>query len=113
MTRRSWILLGVLLVLLQIADGVLTWYTVDLGLANEGNPIALRLIKTYGLAPALFILKTVCIKLIVVLFGIFYLIYRMKMSSWLLNLVKITIIMCIMTSGYDVMTWLIFVLNKN
>jgi len=112
MTKRGWILLGIVLVLLQIADGVLTWHAIDLGLANEGNSIAVKLIEIYSLASAMLILKIMGILSIFILLGIFYYINRISVNPLLPRFVKITIGICAVITSYDVINWLTFILRQ-
>jgi hypothetical protein len=62
------LLIGALLIVLQVLDGVLTATGVGAyGLQAEGNPMLRGLMQLLGAIPALIITKTVCIALIVML----------------------------------------------
>ncbi len=62
------VLVGSLLVLLQLLDGILTATGVGTyGLQAEGNPMLRALMELVGAIPALLITKSACIGLIVLL----------------------------------------------
>jgi uncharacterized membrane protein len=67
-TGNELVLVGSLLVLLQILDGILTAAGVGTyGLHAEGNPLLRALMELVGAIPALLITKAACIGLIVLL----------------------------------------------
>jgi uncharacterized membrane protein len=67
-TSNELILVGSLLILLQILDGILTATGVGTyGLQAEGNPMLRGLMGLVGAIPALIITKAACIGLIVLL----------------------------------------------
>lgn len=112
MTKRAWILLLVILFFLQIADGVLTWHALDVGLATEGNAVADKLIRTLGLVPGLIILKAIAVALVFAIFIIFDSIHRKNPDSRILRLVKVAIILCIAITGYDAVNWAIVIFKQ-
>ena len=54
-------------VLIQIADGVLTYFGIGRGLATEGNPLLARLMERYGTFGALLVTKFATVTLTVTL----------------------------------------------
>lgn len=60
------VLLGVVLIVLQILDGILTLTGVDTyGLYAEGNPLLRGLMGNIGAIPAIVITKLMCISLVI------------------------------------------------
>lgn len=112
MTKRAWVLLLAALFFLQIADGFLTWHTLDAGLATEGNVVADKLIRTLGLVPGLIILKTIAVALVFAIFIIFDSIHKKDPNSRILHLLKVAIILCIAITGYDVVNWVMVILKQ-
>jgi hypothetical protein len=62
------LLIALVLIALQILDGILTLSgAVTFGLAAEGNPILRQLMHSIGLIPALLVTKIGCIGLVIIL----------------------------------------------
>lgn len=65
MARKDILFLGLILILMQVADGLLTAYGVSLfGTAAEGNPLVRSLMDIFGYLPALFIVKACAVMII-------------------------------------------------
>ena len=58
LSRKEYIVFGLILALMQVLDGVLTYWGVSrFGTGVEGNPLVKSLIETFGAEPTLFSLK--------------------------------------------------------
>ena len=67
MNRAQIRVLGIALVMLQVADGVLTYIGVTKKVASEGNPILAYFMHEYGVLETLLVAKVLAIFIVIIL----------------------------------------------
>lgn len=91
----------ILLVLLHLADSVLTWYGISQGLAEERNATAVLMMKEFGLVRGIILHKLIFITGILIIFFIFYKMER----SWSYFFAKIFLVVSTIMGTYVVCEW--------
>jgi len=98
-------LLGIILVIVQLADGILTFAGVSTwGADLEGNLFLRELVSTYGAAKALFFVKTAAIAVVI------YITFRAHRRRWIRPLIMLIVALYLLLA---IVPWAIILLSPH